>query len=303
MANANENKMKVFKEETVDAVSQKIQIYRDRGELNFPLNYSPENAMKSAWLIIQDLLDKDKKPVLEVCTRDSVINSLLDMVIQGLNPAKKQCYFIAYGNKLQMQRSYFGSIHVAKTVDPNIEDISDGEVVYEGDVFAFKKVRGKTVISNHEQKLENINKANIIAAYCSVFYRDGSENSTIMTFAEIKQAWLQSKNYPIDDAGNVKATSVHGKFTAEMAKKTVINKACKTIINSSDDSSLIVNVYKRTENENAKAEAAAEIADNANKIEITGTLKEPEQLAASADHPDTTPEAEQAALATDGFDE
>lgn len=291
MANTNENKMKVFKEETVDAVYQKIQIYRDRGELNFPLNYSPENAMKSAWLIIQDLVDKDKRPVLEVCTRDSVINALLDMAIQGLNPAKKQCYFIAYGDKLTMQRSYFGSIHVAKTVNPNVEEII-GEVVYEGDIFAYKKVRGKTVISNHEQKLENINKANIKAAYCSVFYRDGSEDSTIMTFAEIKQAWQQSKNYPIDDAGNLKTGSVHNKFTAEMAKKTVISRACKTIINSSDDGSLIIRVYKQTEAEAAEAEAIAEIADKANKIEIEGSLKDEAPA----------PEPAEADAATDGFD-
>jgi recombination protein RecT len=38
--------------------------------------------------------------VLQACTRDSIANALLDMAVQGLNPAKKQGYFIAYGKQL-----------------------------------------------------------------------------------------------------------------------------------------------------------------------------------------------------------
>ncbi len=72
--------------------------------------------MKSAWLILQAAVDKDKKPVLEVCSKNSIANALLDMVVQGLNPAKKQCYFIAYGNGLACQRSYFGTMAVTKQV-------------------------------------------------------------------------------------------------------------------------------------------------------------------------------------------
>lgn len=251
-----------------DVVANKVKKFVANGDLFFPANYSPENALKSAWLQLQETVDRNSKPALEVCTKDSVANALLDMVVQGLNPAKKQCYFIVYGNKLVLQRSYFGTMHIAKSVEPEIEDIV-AEVVYEGDDFAYRKERGRTVISKHEQTLDNIDKAKIKAAYCSVFYRNGKEVTTIMTLSEIKQAWAMSKTNPIDDKGNIKASSTHGKFTADMCKKTVTNRACKNIINSSNDSNLILNAYRNSDDQYAQAQVEQEIADNANKIPLT----------------------------------
>lgn len=59
---------------------------------------------------------------MEVCSRESIANSLLDMVVQGLSPAKTQCYFIVYGNQLQLNRSYFGTQAVLKRLT-NVKDI------------------------------------------------------------------------------------------------------------------------------------------------------------------------------------
>jgi recombination protein RecT len=113
---SNQNQLAMVKKDTVDIVAAKVKQFQENGELHFPANYSPENAMKSAWLILQTIKDRNQKPALEVCTRDSVANALLDMVVQGLNPAKKQCYFIVYGNQLVCQRSYFGTMAVTKRV-------------------------------------------------------------------------------------------------------------------------------------------------------------------------------------------
>jgi len=110
LANNKDNQLALVKKDTVDIVAAKVREFQERGELDLPPNYSPENAMKSAWLILQNTFDKNKKPVLHACTKDSIANSLLDMIVQGLNPAKKQCYFIAYGNQLVCQRSYFGTM-------------------------------------------------------------------------------------------------------------------------------------------------------------------------------------------------
>lgn len=262
-----ENKLSLIQKDTVDIVANRVRQFQERGELHFPANYSPENAMKAAWLAIQETVDRNKKPAVEVCTRNSIANALLNMVVQGLNPAKKQCYFIVYGNQLVLQRSYFGSMHIAKTVDPNIKEIVP-DVVYKDDVFSYGKERGRTVILKHEQKLENIKKGHIVAAYCSVFYKDGTEQTTIMTFDEIKQAWKQSQMNPIDEKGNVKDNSTHGKFTADMAKKTVVNRACKTIINSSDDSNLVILAYNNTNDDIEDARAQEEVDNNANKIAL-----------------------------------
>ena len=106
----------LIKKDTVDVVAAKIRQFQERGELQLPPNYSAENAMKAAWLELQEVKDKEDRPALSVCTRDSIANALLRMAVQGLNPAKNQCYFVAYGKKLVLMRSYFGSMHVAKSI-------------------------------------------------------------------------------------------------------------------------------------------------------------------------------------------
>jgi len=282
---AVQNAVATVKKETVDIVAARIKQFQNSGELRLPANYSPENALKSAWLILQETVDKDKKPALAVCTKESIANSLLDMVVQGLNPAKKQGYFIVYGNKLTFQRSYFGTMAVTKQVDDTIEDVFS-EVVYEDDVFKYKINRGRKEITEHEQSLENINGKKIKAAYCMIIDTDGQVKRTeIMTFDEIKQAWKQSKMFPIDANGNIKVGSTHDKFTAEMCKKTVTNKACKPIINSSDDGYLFKQSVNRTSEIIVEEDVADEIAANANKEVIDIVIEDAEFTEPKQDNP------------------
>jgi recombination protein RecT len=291
----------LVKRETIDIVTARVKQFQNNGELFFPPNYSPENALKSAWLMLQEVQDKNYKPALQVCTKESIANALLSMVVQGLNPDKKQCYFIVYGNKLQMQRSYFGSMTVAKAVDPDIEEIY-ADVVYEGDGFKYSKVRGRTTIVEHTQTIENVKKDKIIAAYCMVLYKSGKEESTIMTFDEIKQAWKQSKMGVFDDKGNLKSGGTHDKFTAEMCKKTVINRACKPIINSSDDSNLMARFAKQEYSEMAEADAEEEILDNANTeyidVDVSDAEDDPAQEEQQESPTDDKPEIKQPEQAT-----
>lgn len=273
------NELAMVKKDVVDIVTGKVREFTSAGELHFPPNYSVENAMKSAWLILQETKaktqDKQEVPALTHCTRDSIANALLNMAVQGLNPAKKQCYFIAYGNQLTCQRSYFGNIYLAKLADPEIEDII-GTTVYEGDEFEYFIHRGKTFIRKHVQSLGNVDKKKIVAAYATVLRKDGDANreySSIMTMDQIKQAWKQSKMYPIDDRGNIKTGSTHDKFTADMAEKTVINGICKQIINTSTDNYLVMEAYRKTEDAMVTAEANVTIQEKANQevIDITPT--------------------------------
>jgi len=271
------NNALVAKRETVDIVVSRVKEFENTGELTFPVDYIPQNALKSAWLILQETQNMDHKFVLDHCTKDSIANALLSMVVQGLNPDKKQCYFIAYGTKLMMQRSYFGSMAVAKMVNPDIEDIF-GEVVYEGDEFEYSKVHGKTIVTKHNQKIENVNKSKIIAAYATALHYSGKEESTILTIDQIKQAWKQSKMNPVNDDGQIKPSSVHGKFTADMCVKTAINKACKMIINSSNDKSIVNRFAKENDSAVVEAQVDEEIGKLANgeliDIQIEGEVDE-----------------------------
>lgn len=268
----------IVKKDTVDVVAAKVREFQERGELHFPANYSPDNAMKSAWLKLQQITDKSGKPALQACTKDSIANSLLDMVVQGLNPSKNQCYFIVYGNKLVCQRSYFGTMAVTKTVTKAQEIFA--EVVYQGDDFAFEIRRGKKRVVRHVQTLDSINAGEIVGAYCTIVMPDDTEVTDFMTIAEIKQSWAMSRNNPSSE------TSTHNKFPAEMAKKTVINRTCKTLLNSSDDSSLIMQTVRKQDEMADEAQVAADIADNANQevIDVDYEVKDdggtqPEQTA------------------------
>ena len=259
---------KVTKDETVNLVMSRVSELQRSGRLKFPANYSPENALMSAYLVLQQTLNRDKKPVLQSCTRESIANTLLDMTVQGLNPAKKQCYFIAYGPQLICQRSYFGTMAVAKRVTGAREIFA--EVVYEDDVFKFRIDRGNTVILEHSRELKNVDRQKIVAAYCSIILPDRDEPYTgVMTIGQIHQAWAKSQNNPIGENGQVKASSVHGQFAEEMAKKTVINRTCKALINSSMDDSLglVVESVNRMDDAVEEAEFAEEVAREAN-VEI-----------------------------------
>lgn len=264
------SELALYKRDVVDAVAAKVEQYIKNGELNLPPNYSVNNAIKAAWLILQDTKDKDGKLALEVCTRNSVANALLDMIIQGLNPLKKQGYFIPYAKTLIFQRSYFGAMAVAQMVNSNIGDFAYA-VVYEGDKFRYGIKDGRKTIIEHEQNVDNIDKSKIKAAYCIIFNKEGNPLKTeVMTFEEIKQAWRQSKMHPLDEKGNIKADTTHGKFTSDMALRTIINKTCKILINSSSDNALLLERINRAEDIADEAATQAEIEEEANKGE---TLK------------------------------
>lgn len=211
-----------------DQVLARIEHFQQEGGLRLPANYSVENHMKSAWLVLQATTDRNGKRALDVCTKGSIANALFDMVLQGLSVSKKQGYFIVYGNSLEFQRSYFGTIALAKRCG-GIKGEPVANIIYEGDEFIYMidPKTGRKSIVKHEQKIENIDNSKIVGAYAIVTYGDGSTEVTIMSMAQIRKAWEQGAT-----KGNSPA---HKNFTDEMAKKTVIGRACKAVINSSDD--------------------------------------------------------------------
>lgn len=273
----------------VDIVKDKVNQFIKSGELLIPQNYSPDNAMKAAWLVLQDIEDKDHHKALDVCTKQSVANALLDMVVQGLNPLKNQGYFIVYGKSLNFQRSYFGSMAVAQLVNPEIDEFAYA-VVYEGDKFKYGIKNGKKTVQEHEQDIENVKKEKIVAAYAIALDRKGEPLRTeIMTFDEIKQAWAQSKMKPINEKGEVNAGSTHGKFTGPMALKTVANRLCKAIINASSDNALLLNTMKKSEELADEAVVSSEFAELAN----TGPALEIREETAGTEPANGTPPVEE----------
>lgn len=250
----------------VVATQRLIDQYVQNGKLILPPDYSAENALKSAWLVLQTVVDKDRRPALQVCDYASICNALLDMVVQGLNPIKKQCYFIVYGKTLTCQRSYFGDVMLAQRIKPGIEVFSG--VVYEGDKFSYRIERGRKSIV-HEQELGNIKADKIIAAYCGIVDSDGVELGTeVMTIEQIRKSWAMSKVYQ-------PGKGTHGEFPDQMAMRTVIRRRCKPIINESNDA-LLLEAVRRQDVDQVDAEFEDVVAENANMNPISvDALPEP----------------------------
>lgn len=244
-----------------DQVLARVNSFEQEGGINLPKNYSVSNSLKSAWLILQDVEDREHHKALSVCTKSSIANALFDMVLQGLSVSKNQGYFIVYGNKLDFQRSYFGTVALAKRAG-GIKTEPVANVIYEGDEFVYTidPKTGLMSVIKHEQTLENINDAKIKAAYAIVTLANGQTQTTIMTIQQIHSAWNQGAT-----KGNSPA---HKNFPAEMCKKTVIGRACKMIINSSDDAWLYDGKKDEFDTDVTQQQRNEEISQKGNKTAI-----------------------------------
>lgn len=256
-AQPNGQMQRQFTENTVDKVLQKLEVFKNGGGLKMPENYNAENAVRSAWLMIQEVQSMDKQPALKVCSTESIANALLNMVLQGLSPVKKQCYFIVYGNKLVLQKSYIGTIAVSKRL-ANVKEVK-GVSIYEGDTFKFNidLETGRKQVTEHGQDFENIDPDKTKGAYAIVTFNDGTKFCEIMNMKQIRAAWA---------LGNARGGSpAHKNFADEMACKTVINRALKVAVGSSDDGDL----YDDQEiTDPVAAKIGVTIENNANKTPI-----------------------------------
>jgi len=227
----NQNEVALQKDIT-DTVATRITEMQTEG-LALPEHYNYSNALKSAFFAIEQVKDRNKQPALKVCTKSSIANTLLNMVIQGLTPAKTQCYFVVYGTELQLQRSYFGTQAVLKRLN-DVKDIWS-EVVHEGDTFEIGSHRGRTTVKEFEPKFANQDKP-IVGAFAAIEKADGEIVYTVMTKSEIDTSWKKTKS----------GGAVQREFPQEMAKRTVINRAAKAFINTSDDSDLLTQAINDT---------------------------------------------------------
>lgn len=267
----------------------------DAKQLTIPAGYDVGTAINSALLILQDTKDKNGRPVLEVCTKSTIAKSILDMTIQGLQPGKKQCYFIAYADQLSLFRSYFGTVAALRRAMPEVAHVT-AEVFYNGDdlVYGITQFGERYIQYIGSEPLVNINKG-IKGGYCNIYDAKGNVlGSTIMTWEQIQTSWRQSRNYKTEGG-------VHQKFTEEMAKRTLIAKACKMLLNTSNEmagNSAVVKAF----NDTTDSEFDMEVQNEQKPEKKTLSFKErhgiPEKTAQSVSSEETktdTPKAEKRA--------
>lgn len=221
------NKNKIEK-----AVTAKIAAMTKAGGIAIPKGYNPGNEIALALLELSDRKEKTGVPTLAAVDSASVAQSLFRMCILGVSFSRKQCAFIKYGDKLQFQLQYHGNIALAKRLGGAAQPRA--QVIYEGDEFEYviDTATGNKVVTKHVQRIGNIDNAKIVGAWCLVPYEDPNRQPfvEVMTINEIRQSWQKGATKGTSDA--------HVNFTQEMCKKTVINRACKLFITSSDDAGL-----------------------------------------------------------------
>lgn len=258
---STENKIVTVKKDVTASVLAKVQEFEKLKQLVLPADYSAENALKAAYIALQEVKTSSGKSALEACTPASIGNALLKMVVWGLSPLKKQCNFIAYGEKLECGVEYSGNIALAKRYG-SLKSIK-ANVVYKDDVFEFETdiESGRKKIVKHTQTLSSFGKE-IIGAYAFYELEDGTKDVEIMSMEQIKASWNQ---------GAMKGNSpAHKNFPDQMAMKTVYNRACKLLIRSSNDSVLFPPSSSEDEPTPDKVveDVKHEVLENANKNPI-----------------------------------
>ena len=266
------NKLIEFEKTLGDSVQNRIMTLTNEGRLDLPKNYSVGNALNSAWLKILETKDKNGEPALSVCSKESVANALLEMAILGHNPAKNHGYFIVYENQLTWFPSYFGKCAAVKRIK-GIETEPIATLIYEGDEIELgHNELGEEIVKSHIVKWQSKLKGNIVGVYATV--KQGEiTRSAVMAMSEVKEAWLKNPGQKRD----------HATFTGEFAKRTVLNRLTKTIIQTSNDDDLLAetmieNEYQHYDFEinDVEEDTKKEIATNANNGEVIDVPDEEE---------------------------
>jgi recombination protein RecT len=268
----------VVKKDISTQVLAKIEAFQNSGELSIPKDYNVENALKSAYIMLSD----PKNSILAKCDKSSIAEALLKMVVYGVSPIKKQCYFIPYGEKLECSISYAGNIAIAKRYG-NLKSIK-GNAIFEGDTFEFEvdQTTGRRKVIKHIQTLESVGTNKIKGAYAVYELNDGSIDVEVMNISQIQTSWNQG--------GSKGNSPAHKNFADQMAIKTVLNRACKLLISSSDDSVL----YDPLEDEKiidvTDANVQHEIKTKANKESLSFDNIEEAEVVEEIVVPNGTPE-------------
>lgn len=256
MSNQNTSLVET-KKDISTRVLEKVESFQQSGELRLPKEYSVENALKSAYVILSD----PKNNLLTKCSQSSVAEALLKMVVYGVSPIKKQCYFIPYGDKLECSISYAGNIAIAKRYG-GLKSIK-GNAIFDGDTFEFEvdSITGRKKVTKHIQTLESVGSSILKGAYAVYELSNGITDVEVMNIKQIQAAWNQG--------GSKGNSPAHKNFADQMAIKTVLNRACKLLISSSDDSILYDPLEENDYIDTAKGKVQQEIRDNAS-VETIG---------------------------------
>ena len=195
-------------------MSDIVQFVQDQTQLfNSSLSDDKIKWAKESQFAIQVL--QENKYLRETAQRNklSLQNAIINVAAVGisLNPANKHAYLVPRGNKVCLDISYMGLLHLAMATGSIM--FAECNLVYAND--EFKRVGvGMAPVFNVQ---EFTDRGAVVGAYCTVKTRDGDYLTEVMSLAEIKETESTSKAKD----GPWKT------HWGEMARKTVVKRASK----------------------------------------------------------------------------
>lgn len=205
------------------------------------------------WLSIDRLLrivfsSTMKNPKLLDCTRESLVQSVMQCAQLGLEPILGRAHLVPYNNKkymngqwvkvleCQMQVGYQGFVDLGRRTG----DVADiwGENVYENDEFDLQSGMERTL--HHRPWFMDLEKrkigkgGNIIGAYVVWQFKDGTKHPHFMPIHDIHKRREKSQAYRWAETGDPKKggskkDSIWHEWPEEQNLKTVIKHSSKLV--------------------------------------------------------------------------
>jgi recombination protein RecT len=183
-----------------------------------PQHLTPERIIKVA------LVASVNNPKLFDCTRESVLQSVIQAASLGLDPGGPlgSAYLVPYGNKCTLIPGYRGLIDLARRSGEIVS--INAEVVYKQDKFIYRKGISPTL--EHEPDLyADLRDEDIVGAYMIAHLKGGGLHIEFMNRQQIEAVRKVSK------AGNYGPWKDH---YPEMCRKTVVRRGFKYLPVSSE---------------------------------------------------------------------
>ena len=194
-------------------------VMKSQFEASLPSHLSPERFVRVAITALT------KTPKLQECTQESFFKCLLDLSAIGLEPDGRRAHLIPYGKECTLILDYKGLVELVRRSGDVVKIHAD--VVCENDIFE----NAKGEVTRHEVDYKN-GRGAVLAAYAEVTLKDGSQQTEILSKAEVDGIRGRSKS------GN------NGPWKTdynEMAKKTAFRRLCKWLTFSPEIASAISN--------------------------------------------------------------
>jgi recombination protein RecT len=229
----------------VDQLKSFFEQWRPTLKAMLPRHIDPERVIKIAMNVYFN------KPELQSCTPISMVKATLQCAEYGLDPSPffGECAFIPFENKkkvrdgntwkdvkvleVQLMPMFVGLIKLAKQ-NGDVSDVyavvvDESEKTPEfddrGNVIAGFYVEQGTVRKiHHVQRLEG-RTGNLYAVYGVVLFRDGTHHFEVLSRSDVDRIRARSKS---------KDTGPWATDYDEMAKKTAIKRAVKTVPKSAE---------------------------------------------------------------------